>query len=177
MVLMRRHQHRFSKDVDIFVPDPQYLGFVNPKLSDFAASLTRDYVDDTTFVKLSFTEGEIDFIVSQFLTDRPSSTEHILDHAVEVETSAEIIAKKVWYRGAQFKARDVVDFAMISEREPGALRSIRGILAHNKPALLHRIAAADRQLRNDFDQLDLLTFRKTYDECVSLLKEALAHVD
>lgn len=28
-VLMRRFRHRVSKDVDIFVPDPQYLGYEN----------------------------------------------------------------------------------------------------------------------------------------------------
>jgi len=30
-VLMLRYQHRLSKDIDIFVPDPQYLGFVTPR--------------------------------------------------------------------------------------------------------------------------------------------------
>jgi hypothetical protein len=33
-VLMLRHGHRMSKDSDLFVPDAQYLGFVNPRLSD-----------------------------------------------------------------------------------------------------------------------------------------------
>lgn len=28
-VLMLRYGHRLSKDVDIFVPNPQYLGYVN----------------------------------------------------------------------------------------------------------------------------------------------------
>lgn len=37
-VLMFRYHHRVSKDIDIFVPDPQYLGFVTPRLSDTAAS-------------------------------------------------------------------------------------------------------------------------------------------
>jgi hypothetical protein len=37
---MFRCGHRLSKDIDIFVPDPQYLGFVTPRLSDTAASLT-----------------------------------------------------------------------------------------------------------------------------------------
>ncbi len=40
-VLMFRHRHRLSNDVDIFVPDPQYLGFVTPRLSDRAAELTQ----------------------------------------------------------------------------------------------------------------------------------------
>lgn len=33
-VLMLRYRHRKSKDIDIFVPDPQYLGFVSPRSSD-----------------------------------------------------------------------------------------------------------------------------------------------
>ena len=36
-VLMLRYGHRLSKDIDIFVPDPQYLGFVNPRISDVAS--------------------------------------------------------------------------------------------------------------------------------------------
>ena len=42
-VLMFRYGHRLSKDIDIFVPDPQYLGYVTPRLSDTAAALTEDY--------------------------------------------------------------------------------------------------------------------------------------
>ena len=38
-VLMLRYEHRKSKDIDIFVPDPQYLGFATPRLSDVAAKL------------------------------------------------------------------------------------------------------------------------------------------
>ncbi len=35
-VLMLKHHHRFSKDIDIFVPDPQHLGFLTPRLNDTA---------------------------------------------------------------------------------------------------------------------------------------------
>lgn len=63
-VLMRRHRHRFSKDIDIFVPDPQFLGYVSPRLNDTAESMTTDYVEQGNFVKLLFPEGEIDFIAS-----------------------------------------------------------------------------------------------------------------
>ena len=31
-VLMLRYRHRMSKNIDNFVPDPQYLGFVSPRL-------------------------------------------------------------------------------------------------------------------------------------------------
>lgn len=53
-VLMRRHRHRVSKDIDIFVPDPQYLGYLNPRLSTAAESLTTHYDEQANFVKLSF---------------------------------------------------------------------------------------------------------------------------
>ena len=41
-VLMLRIQHRQSKDIDLFVPDPQYLGHINPRLSDVAESISSD---------------------------------------------------------------------------------------------------------------------------------------
>jgi Nucleotidyl transferase AbiEii toxin, Type IV TA system len=50
-VLMLRHRHRVSKDIDIFVPDPQYLGFVSPRLSDVAESVTQDYIEGPGYVK------------------------------------------------------------------------------------------------------------------------------
>ena len=37
-VLMRRHHHRFSKDIDIFIPDPQYLAYLTPRLNEMAES-------------------------------------------------------------------------------------------------------------------------------------------
>src|SRR3954449_7630711 len=71
-VLMRRHQHRLSKDIDIFVPDPQYFGHVSPRLSDAAAAMTSDYVEENSSLKLVFPEGEIDFIASGSLTQAPT---------------------------------------------------------------------------------------------------------
>ncbi|MFT4197921.1 MAG: nucleotidyl transferase AbiEii/AbiGii toxin family protein [Pseudoxanthomonas sp.] len=69
-VLMFRYHHRLSKDIDIFVPDPQYFGFVSPRLSDVAAGLTSDYTEQAgTFVKLQFEEGEVDFVASPNLLD------------------------------------------------------------------------------------------------------------
>ena len=47
-VLMRRFRHRFSQDVDIFVPDPQYLGYLDPELNDaVAATRRKKSVSDT----------------------------------------------------------------------------------------------------------------------------------
>jgi hypothetical protein len=69
-VLMFRYGHRLSKDIDIFVPDPQYLGYVTPRLSDTAASLTEEPTEmPGSFVKLQFEEAEVDFVAAPNLTD------------------------------------------------------------------------------------------------------------
>ena len=106
-VLMLRHHHRFSKDIDIFVPDPQWLGYFTPRLSDKAQSMTADYVEAANSLKLVFEEGEIDFVASAPLTDNAWKAEVLVDRDIRVETSAEIVAKKVWHRGDMFTARDI----------------------------------------------------------------------
>jgi hypothetical protein len=78
-VLMRRFRHRISKDVDIFVPDPQYLGYVSPRLNDVAEGLTSSYLETAVSLKLYFPEGEVDFIASAPLTETPSSVELLWD--------------------------------------------------------------------------------------------------
>lgn len=57
-VLMLRIAHRHSKDIDLFVPDPQYLGFVNPRLSDAAESISADYEEAAEYIKLFLARGD-----------------------------------------------------------------------------------------------------------------------
>jgi len=94
-VPMFRYRHRRSKDIDIFVPDPQYLGHVTPRLSDVAESIASDYVEGAGYVKLLRPEGEIDFIASPNLTDTPYDLWRVLRRPARIETAAEIIAKKL----------------------------------------------------------------------------------
>lgn len=51
-VLMLQYRHRVSRDVDIFLADPQWLGHLSPRLNDKASALTSDYVEQANFVKL-----------------------------------------------------------------------------------------------------------------------------
>ncbi len=173
-VLMRRHRHRISKDVDIFVPDPQWLGYLTPRLNSKAESLASDYVEQAGFLKLYFPEGEIDFVVSSPLTRDPTTTEIVFDREIEVETSAEIIAKKVWHRGAEFTARDLFDFALVAGKELDVLTKIAHILEARRDALMRRLAVRNTALREDFAALDVLDFSPSYDECVEILRKALA---
>jgi predicted nucleotidyltransferase component of viral defense system len=171
--LMRRHNHRFSKDIDIFIGDPQYLGYLTPRLNATAESLTTNYIEQHGFLKLSFADGEIDFVVSGPLTRQPVVIEKLLGRDVRVETSTEIVAKNVWYRGEQFTARDLFDLAMVAEKEPEALSEIEPILADRRDMILARIEKYEAQYREAFAALEVIDYRRSFEECLEIARKAL----
>ena len=72
---MLQLQHRESRDIDIFLADPQALRFLDPSINDPKLELELiDYLSDgARFLKLSFRNvGEIDFIVAGALTKTAS---------------------------------------------------------------------------------------------------------
>jgi hypothetical protein len=175
-VLMRRHRHRLSRDVDIFISDPQFIGYLSPRLSPTAESLTTDYSEDSNFVKLAFPEGEIDFVAAPPLTSVPAKPEMLFGRSFLVETSTEIVAKKIWHRGADITARDIFDFAMVAELESGAMYEIAPILQDRRDAVLDRIRRHEQSLRESFESLTTLDYRRSFDECVQIVKEKLAAI-
>jgi len=172
-VLMRRFRHRYSKDIDLFVPDPQYLGYLDPELNDRIAALTSRHLRAANYVRLYFPEGEVDFIAAAPVTDNPRVTEAILGRNVLVDTSIEIVAKKLKYRASDFTARDIFDFSLVVERESHALRSLAPVLKKCRAAILRRLDSSDRVLRTTFEALDTLEYRPTYDQCIAVLRRAL----
>lgn len=121
------------------MPDPQYLGFVTPRLSDTAADLTQDYTEQPgAFVKLQFEEGEVDFVAAPNLLAEAWETWDIGGRFVKVETAAEIIAKKMYHRGDRATARDLFDFALVIEREPQQLLAATPFLLRHREALCLR---------------------------------------
>ena len=175
-VLMLRHGHRLSKDIDIFVPDPQYLGFVSPRLSDAAERVSQDYVEGPGYVKLLRPEGEIDFVASPNLTAQPFDEWTLLGRPVKVETAAEIVAKKLWHRGDRATARDLFDLALVIEREPEALAAAEPYLVRHREAFLAQLAQRRTVLNAQFDAIDALDFRPTYDEAVESVSRFLQHL-
>jgi predicted nucleotidyltransferase component of viral defense system len=175
-VLMLRYQHRMSKDIDIFVPDPQYLGFVSPRLSDIAEEISQEYVEGNGFVKLIRPEGEIDFVASPNLTNQPFEVWNLLGRKVRVETAAEIVAKKLWHRGDRVTARDVFDLSLVIEREPQALLAVSRHLVRHKTEFLQQLHSRAGILKLQFDAIDALTYRPTYEEAANRASEFLRHL-
>jgi len=175
-VLMRRHRHRMSKDVDIFIGDPQYLGYITPRLNAKAETMTTDYIEQAGFLKLYFPDGEIDFVAAGPLTDDAFVTEMLFGREVQVETSTEIVAKKVWYRGDEFTARDIFDLAMVAEWEPEALAKIQPLLHGKQEVILRRIESHGAAMRESFESLEILDFRRSFEECVVIVRDCLTRV-
>jgi len=166
-VLMFRHDHRASKDIDIFVVDPQYLGYLTPKLNDKAAELTTQYVEQSESLKLQFEEGEVDFVASPNLLDEAWEWWNIDGRPVRVERSAEIIAKKMYHRGHQATARDLFDLSLVIEREPDALRLAAPYLLRHREVFLEKIRTPSEGLRATFQAIDTRSYQPDLAHCIT----------
>jgi hypothetical protein len=165
-VLMLRYGHRKSRDVDIFVPDAQYLGYVNPRKSSVAESVTDNYIETAGSVKLVLADGEIDFVAAPNLTEHPFELWEIAGAPVRVETAAEIIAKKMWHRGNNATARDLFDLAAVAEMAPEQIGIAAPFFQRHAAAFLEQIDRRRNVLEEQFNAINIIGFHRSYLECV-----------
>lgn len=117
--LMLALNHRISHDIDLFIRDPQWIGYLSPRLNDrFEGSLTG-YEENSMSLKLRLQEGEIDFIVGMSLLGMPD--EHSTETQFLLEPVAEVLAKKLFYRGWALTPRDLFDWWAIETKLPEAV--------------------------------------------------------
>ncbi len=117
---MLQIDHRESHDVDLFIRDPQVLPYLNPKTQGYSLSLIPgSYVSDGVGTLKIFFDGvgEIDFICCEPTFDGESVLRDVQGTSVQVETPVEIIAKKIFHRGARLQPRDMFDIAAVARVE------------------------------------------------------------
>lgn len=138
--LMLALDHRISHDIDLFTHDAQWLGYLTPRLCSGAAAEAEEYQEDSAFVKLKFPQGEIDFIVTSTLLNLP--LEQSPDTPFPLEPVAEVLAKKLFFRGAMMNPRDVFDWWSIENLQPGVIDAgAMGLLLSSRAQAI--IAALD----------------------------------
>ncbi len=126
--LMFRYWHRKSKDIDIFLTNPQYLTRLSPRLNDYAESIAIDYKEASNFVKISVGDREIDFIVAPNLSGTLPAKERVApDIEILVEQPEEILAKKFFYRTESLKIRDFLD-AYIVLKDTKKAKKVKSVL-------------------------------------------------
>ncbi|GAC1529378.1 MAG: nucleotidyl transferase AbiEii/AbiGii toxin family protein [Ramlibacter sp.] len=172
-VLMLRLNHRHSRDIDLFVPDPQYLGHVTPRLCDAAETLTTEYVEAAGYVKLLLPAGEIDIVVGEPLTDAPWEVVQHKGRAILVETNAEIIAKKMHHCGDQAKARDLFDLCTVADLDPAAIDQASPFFRRHGDAFIAQLKANAGYIEEDFAQIQRIVYRRPFDECLTLAESVI----
>lgn len=181
--MMLQIDHRVSNDIDLFVGDPQYLGYLDPARRNFGFAIepTRYDGDGSRFLKIAFADvGQIDFIACAQLTDPSWTVMELLGRSIKIETMPEIITKKVFYRGTHIAPRDVFDIAAASATHGASI-----IAALSEYRTKTAIAADTlRRLNSDFvlrviDQLQVkpaFEYLKpsAIDECLDVFSAAIA---
>jgi hypothetical protein len=167
-VIMLRLNHRHSRDIDLFVPDPQYLGYVTPRLSDAAENLTTEYVEAAEYVKLLLPAGEIDIVVGEPLTEQPWEVVAYRGRRIRVETNAEIVAKKMHHRGHQAKARDLFDLCTIADLDPAAIEQAAPFFTKHGDTFIARLKANVGYLEDEFSQIQRIDYQRPFEECLTL---------
>lgn len=129
--LMLALNHRISHDIDLFIRDPQWIGYISPRLNDRVEAISPNYEEAADFIKLRMPEGEIDFIVRGSLLGLPDESDH--DTPLPLEPVAEVLAKKLFYRGAALTPRDLFDWWVVGTRLPSQVpNAALGLLLANK---------------------------------------------
>jgi hypothetical protein len=116
--LMLQIKHRESHDIDLFIDDAQYLPYLNPGTQGYDLALAAsDYeTDGTRALKIVFDGvGEIDFICCDPVTEQPFVVSEVRGRSIKLETPAEILAKKVVFRGSHLQPRDMFDIAAVAQ--------------------------------------------------------------
>lgn len=165
-VLMFYYGHRKSKDIDIFIPDPQFLGYVNPRLGGRGEDVTTDYKDAADYVKLFLPDGEIDFIASSTLTESPFEEHEVLGRKILLETPIEIVAKKLWYRGDRATSRDLLDIALVIEHHYSEILDHGNLFLKNIEAFTDQCDSRRAIMLPAFEEIDTIEFKLSFDECL-----------
>jgi len=111
--------HRVSYDVDIFLEDAGNLRKLSPNRNEASRAITDVWQEPGHYLKLERDEGEIDFIVASRLTACDTWSYSHRGRDIPVEDPAEILAKKLQYRGSRFIPRDIFDLLAIHRHDPG----------------------------------------------------------
>ena len=128
-VLSSVYGHRLSKDIDIFISEPQLLSRISPRFNPVTED-ALDYEETNSFVSLTFPEGKIDFVNASQISEFKPEKRNFLGKYVYVEDPVEIVSKKLFFRGRYVLPRDLFDLAVVYDSDRKA--DLFGVLVNMK---------------------------------------------
>ena len=143
-VLSSIYNHRLSKDIDIFVYEPQLLSSISPRFNSITEN-ALDYAETNSFISLTFPKGKIDFINASQISKFMPVKKEFLGQNIFVEDEVEIVSKKMFFRGKYALPRDLFDLAVVynSNRKNDLIETLNSIpdkIAIFKKAFLTEIS-------------------------------------
>lgn len=183
--LMLQIGHRESDDIDVFLDDHQLLPYLDPARQsfDFGTALSDYSGDGSGFLKMVFDGvGEIDFIVCPHVTEQPARRVVLEGRQVMLESVAEIITKKIFYRGSRIAPRDVFDIAAASATHRNDI--VTALAEHRQKVELALAQISRSNSRFITEVISQLHIRPAFrdmagnavDIATEVLGEALAHL-
>ena len=115
--------HRISYDIDIFLEDARHLRALSPNRNPAARAITDRWQEPGNYLRLERPEGAIDFILAARLTDLAPWLYEFKDRSVAIEEPAEILAKKLNYRGSRLLPRDIFDILAADRADPAIVKA------------------------------------------------------
>ena len=154
---MVQFEHRRSKDIDLFIPDPQYIPLLSPRLGGESIWDSQDYDEAAHYLKIRYEEGEIDFILSDRLTTVPLLDYDFQGRVVPMEHAVEIAIKKMYHRAEGLKPRDIFDVAVVMTRHADLMKAHLPLLQEVKVKLAHRLATLPQAYyERNLEELEIL---------------------
>jgi hypothetical protein len=110
--------HRISYDIDISLEDASCLHALSPNRNAAARAITDCWQEPGNYLKFELEAGAIDFILAARQTHLAPWLHRFIDRDIPVEEPAEIIAKKLKYRGSRLLPRDIFDLLAVHRVDP-----------------------------------------------------------
>ena len=120
--LALRINHRVNYDIDILLEDANQLRALSPNRNTAARAITDRWQEPGNCLKLERDEGAIDFLVAARLTDLEYWPYRFKGRVIRVQEPAEILAKKLKYRGSQIVPRDIFDILAVHRFDPAIVK-------------------------------------------------------
>ena len=96
-----------------------------------------------------------------------------MGYDVRLETSVEIIAKKLWHRGHAITGRDIFDFALVAEKDPAGLFREAQFMVRHAETVHNHLESRKEALRAQFEAVEALDFQPDFDASCDVLHRML----
>jgi hypothetical protein len=145
--LALRIDHRISYDIDIFLEDAGHLKRLSPRTNKAARAITERWQEPGHYLKLEHDRGAIDFVVAARQTEFQPWRYDFKGRSIPVEPPAEVLAKKLQYRGSQFVPRDIFDLLATLRFDPESVASAARAVPEGARRAADRIRRIEKRYR------------------------------